>query len=216
MSELMGSETSDRATTARAIKAICVFCGSSYGKQPIYAEAAQGLGKLLAQRDIGLVYGGGGVGLMGVIARTVIEAGGRVTGVLPHVLRGKELPSAELLGLIYGELIEVDTMHERKATMARLCDAYIAMPGGYGTLDELFEAVTWGQLGIQRKAIGLLNVNGYFDPLLAWIDRAVTDGFVNSTYRDLMVVEQRSEALLERLIAHTPPPGLLQLESWRA
>lgn len=210
------SETTGNATQASAINAICVFCGSSYGNQPIYTEAAQRLGELLAQRDIGLVYGGGGVGLMGVIARTVIEAGGRVTGVIPYVLRGKELPSADLLGLLYGELIEVDTMHERKATMARLCDAYIAMPGGYGTLDELFEAITWGQLGIQCKAIGLLNVAGYFDALLAWIDRAVTDGFVNPAYRDLIVVEQAPVALLERLFAHTPPPGLVQLESWRA
>lgn len=211
MSEAVGSEIQ-----AGTIKAICVFCGSSHGNQPIYTTAAQQLGELLVARNIGLIYGGGGVGLMGTIARTVIEAGGRVTGVIPYVLRGKELPSAELLGLIYGELIEVETMHERKATMARLCDAYIAMPGGYGTLDELFEAITWGQLGIQRKSIGLLNVNGYFDPLLAWIDRAVTDGFVNPAYRDLIVVEQRPEALLERLLTHTPPPGLVQLESWRA
>ncbi len=210
------SKATDSETPASAIKAICVFCGSSHGKQPIYAEAAQQLGELLVQRKIGLVYGGGGVGLMGVIARTVIDAGGHVTGVIPSVLRSKELPSADLLGLVYGELIEVDTMHERKATMARLCDAYIAMPGGYGTLDELFEAITWGQLGIQRKAIGLLNVAGYFDALLAWIDRAVDDGFVNSAYRDLIVVEQTPAALLERLLAHTPPPGLVQLESWRA
>ncbi len=212
---MSGNEISAGEPGAYAIKNICVFCGSSYGKQAVYAEVAQGLGELLARRNIGLVYGGGGVGLMGVLARAVIEAGGCVTGVIPHVLRGKELPAAEFLGLIYGELIEVDTMHERKATMARLCDAYIAMPGGYGTLDELFEAITWGQLGIQRKTIGILNVDGYFDSLLAWIDRAVTDGFVSSTYRDLIVVEQAPEALLERLITHTPPPGLLQLESWR-
>jgi len=200
----------------RPIKTICVFCGSSYGKQAIYAEYAARLGNLLVEQGIGLVYGGGGVGLMGVMARTVIEAGGNVTGVLPKVLRSKELPNATLLEQVYGELILVETMHERKATMARLADGFIAMPGGYGTLDELFEAITWDQLGIQRKAIGLLNVAGYFDPLVAWIERAVTDGFIAATYRDLIIVEPEPEALLARLLTHTPPPGLLQLESWRA
>lgn len=195
---------------------ICVFCGSSNGKQPQYVACAEHLGKLLVEQKIGLVYGGGGVGLMGVIARTVVEAGGSVIGVLPNVLQGKELPIEKFLGQMYGELILVETMHERKATMARLADAYIAMPGGYGTLDELFEAVTWGQLGIQRKPIGLLNVAGYFDALVAWIDRAIADGFVQPVYRDLMIVEQEPEALLARLLLHTPPPGLLQLENWRA
>jgi cytokinin riboside 5'-monophosphate phosphoribohydrolase len=200
----------------RPIKTICVFCGSSFGNAPIYAEYAIRLGNLLVQQEIGLVYGGGGVGLMGLIARTVIEAGGHVTGVLPKSLRSKELPNAALLEQIYGELILVETMHERKATMARLSDGFIAMPGGYGTLDELFEAITWDQLGIQRKAIGLLNVAGYFDPLIAWIERAITDGFIAPTYRDLIIVESEPEALLARLLTHTPPPGLLQLESWRA
>ena len=127
----------------RSIKTICVFCGSSFGNQSIYADYATRLGNLLVERGIGLVYGGGGVGLMGVIARTVMEAGGNVTGVLPRVLRSKELPNATLLDQVYGELILVETMHERKATMARLADGFIAMPGGYGTLDELFEAITW-------------------------------------------------------------------------
>ena len=200
----------------RSIKTICVFCGSSFGNQSIYADYATRLGNLLVERGIGLVYGGGGVGLMGVIARTVMEAGGNVTGVLPRVLRSKELPNATLLDQVYGELILVETMHERKATMARLADGFIAMPGGYGTLDELFEAITWDQLGIQHKAIGLLNVAGYFDPLVTWIERAVTDGFIAAPYRDLIIVEPEPEALLARLLTHTPPPGLLQLESWRA
>lgn len=200
----------------RPIKTVCVFCGSSNGKESIYAEYATRLGNLLVKEGIGLVYGGGGVGLMGVIARTVMEAGGNVTGVLPKVLRSKELPNAALLEQVYGELILVETMHERKATMARLADSFIAMPGGYGTLDELFEAITWDQLGIQRKAIGLLNVAGYFDPIVTWVDRAMTDGFIAATYRDLIIVEPEPEALLMRLLTHTPPPGLLQLESWRA
>jgi cytokinin riboside 5'-monophosphate phosphoribohydrolase len=198
------------------IQQICVFCGSSNGSQPHYVTAATRLGRLLAEQKIGLVYGGGSVGLMGVIARTVLEAGGAVTGVLPTVLQGKELPNEKLPGQGLGELILVNTMHERKATMARLADAYIAMPGGYGTLDELFEAITWGQLGIQRKSIGLLNVGGYFDPLLTWIDRAVAEAFVQPVYRDLLVIEQEPDALLTRLLSHNPPAGLFQLESWRA
>lgn len=198
------------------IRTVCVFCGSSHGKQPIYTAYAEQLGNLLLQRGIGLVYGGGGVGLMGVIARTVVTGGGNVIGVLPTALMSKELPVAESLAQAHGELILVETMHERKATMARLADAYIAMPGGYGTLDELFEAITWNQLGIQHKGIGLLNVAGYFDPLLAWIDRAVADGFVQPAYRDLIVVAAEPEALLDQLLTYTPPSGLLKLESWRA
>ena len=198
------------------IRTICVFCGSSYGKQPAYTEAAVQLGQLLVQQGIGLVYGGGGVGLMGVIARTIVEGGGHVTGVLPTALMSKELPVARSLEQNHGELILVETMHERKALMAQRADAYIAMPGGYGTLDELFEAVTWNQLGVQRKPIGVLNVAGYFDALLAWIDRAADDGFVSDKYRNMLIVEATPAALLTRLRDHTPPPGILQLESWRA
>lgn len=200
----------------RAIKTICVFCGSSHGKQPAYTETAVRLGQLMVQQGISLIYGGGGVGLMGVIARTIVDGGGHVTGILPAALMSKELPVAKSLEQNHGELILVETMHERKATMARLADAYIAMPGGYGTLDELFEAVTWNQLGVQCKAIGLLNVAGYFDPLLAWVNRAITDGFVADKYRDLLVVEAEPDVLLARLQRHTPPAGLLHLESWQA
>lgn len=198
------------------LKTICVFCGSSYGNQPIYRETALRLGQVMVQQGIDLVYGGGGVGLMGVIARTIVEGGGQVTGILPTALMSKELPVAQSLEQDHGKLILVETMHERKAMMARLADAYIAMPGGYGTLDELFEAVTWNQLGVQRKAIGLLNIAGYFDPLLAWVARAVADGFVSEQYRDLLVVEAEPAALLTRLQHHTPPAGILQLERWRA
>ena len=199
-----------------SLKTICVFCGSSYGKQPVYTEAALQLGQLMVQQGIHLVYGGGGVGLMGVIARTIVEGGGHVTGILPTALMSKELPVAKSLEQDHGELILVETMHERKAMMARLADAYIALPGGYGTLDELFEAVTWNQLGVQRKAIGLLNIAGYFDPLLAWVERAVADGFVADKYRDLLIVEAEPAALLTRLQSYTPPAGILQLASWRA
>lgn len=200
----------------RPIHTICVFCGSSMGNQPIYQAAAERLGQLLAQLGLGLVYGGGGVGLMGVVARAVLTGGGNVVGVLPTALMSKELPVAESLAQAHGELILVETMHERKATMARLSDAYIVLPGGYGTLDELFEALTWNQLGIQRKAIGLLNTAGFFDPLVAWVDQSVAAGFIRPVHRDLFVVEAEPETLLTRLINHTPPPGILKLESWRA
>lgn len=199
-----------------ALKTICVFCGASMGKQDHYRAAAQQLGELLAQEGIGLVYGGGGIGLMGTIAATVADAGGRVTGILPGVLQGKERPEAASIGQSYGELILVETMHERKAVMAERSDAYIVMPGGYGTLDELFETITWGQLGIQRKSIGLLNVAGYFDALLAWIDHAVAEGFIQPIYRDLIVVDSEPASLLARLQESVPPAGLVQLESWRA
>ncbi|MFZ4657740.1 MAG: TIGR00730 family Rossman fold protein [Caldilineaceae bacterium] len=200
----------------RTVNTICVFCGSSMGNQPIYQAAAERLGQVLAQQGLGLVYGGGGVGLMGVVARTVLAGGGNVVGVLPTALMSKELPVAESLAQAHGELILVETMHERKATMARLSDAYIVLPGGYGTLDELFEALTWNQLGVQQKAIGLLNVAGYFDPLVAWVDRAITEGFIRPVHRDLFIVEAEPEALVTRLLTHTPPPGILKLESWRA
>lgn len=213
MSSTVGSTVNG---TSRAVKTICVFCGSSPGKQPAYTEAAVCLGQLMVQQGIGLVYGGGGVGLMGTIARTIVEGGGQVTGVLPTALMSKELPVAKSLEQNHGELILVETMHERKAMMARHADAYIAMPGGYGTLDELFEAVTWNQLGVQRKPIGLLNVAGYFDALLAWIERAADDGFVSDTYRNMLIVEATPAALLTRLQGDTPPAGILQLESWRA
>ena len=214
MSSSIGSSPINGA--GNPMKTICVFCGSSYGRQPAYTEAAVQLGQLMVQQGIGLVYGGGGVGLMGVIARTIVAGGGQVTGVLPTALMSKELPVAKSLEQNHGELILVETMHARKALMAQRADAYIAMPGGFGTLDELFEAVTWNQLGVQRKPIGVLNVAGYFDALLAWIERAVDDGFVSDKYRNMLIVEATPAALLTRLQGDTPPPGLLQLESWRA
>ena len=182
---------------------INVFCGSSPGNGPIFMEVADALGTELARRDIGLVYGGGSAGLMGAVARAADGAGGRVLGVIPAALAPKELSGESI-----GELRVVDTMHERKAIMAAESDAFIAMPGGFGTLDELFEVMTWVQLGIQNKSIGLLNVNGYFDPIVAWIDQAIGHGFVQSRHRDLIVVASDPVELLDRLIEHEPPAGL--------
>jgi uncharacterized protein (TIGR00730 family) len=170
-----------------------------------YATAAHALGTALAQRQLGLVYGGGSVGLMGTVAKAVIDGGGTVTGILPRSLKTKEIAET-----IYGELIEVRTMHERKALMTRLTDAFIAMPGGFGTLDELFEALTWGQLGIHAKPIGLLNINGYFDGLIAWIDHALHQGFIRPQHRSLLVVDTEPAALLAKLAEHEPPAGVVK------
>lgn len=188
-----------------SFKNICVFCGASLGQGPIYQAAAQALGVEMNRRHIGLIYGGGGVGLMGTIARAVLAGGGAVTGVIPGPLKTKELS-----GEILGDLITVHTMHERKATMTQLADGFIAIPGGFGTLDELFEAITWGQLGIHSKPIGLLNVNGYFTPLLQWIETALTEGFVRTQHRNLIVVADEPATLIDLMVAHEPPPTLVK------
>jgi uncharacterized protein (TIGR00730 family) len=178
------------------MKRICVFCGSSVGSRPEYSEAAITLGGLLARRDIGLVYGGGNVGLMGVIANAVLDAGGQVIGVIPHSLAQREI---EHRGLT--ELHVVDSMHTRKAMMANLADAFIAMPGGVGTFEELFEAITWAQLGLHRKPCGLLNVAGFYTPLAAFIDQAVSEGFIKPVHRASIVVDDNAERLLDTLAA---------------
>lgn len=194
----------------RVIKRICVFCGSSMGNRPTFQTAAQQLGQLFLEREIALVYGGGSIGLMGEIARTVAEGGGQVIGIIPGALKTKEI-----VGAVYGELIEVATMHERKAKMANLADAFIAMPGGYGTLDELFEAVTWGQLGIHQKPIGLLNVDEYFTPLAQWVDNALAMGFVRPQHRALLAMATEPTHLLDQLAAYEPAPGLVSWENLR-
>ena len=176
------------------MKRVCVFCGSSVGNQPEYADAAVTLGGLLAKKRIGLVYGGGNVGLMGVIADAVLEAGGEVIGVIPHSLAQREI---EHQGLT--QLHVVDSMHTRKAMMAELADAFIAMPGGVGTFEEFFEAVTWTQLGLHRKPCGLLNVAGFYTPLAAFIDQAVTEGFIKPVHRASIVVDDNAERLLDTL-----------------
>ena len=176
------------------MKRICVFCGSSLGSNPEYAEAAITLGGLLAMRKIGLVYGGGNVGLMGVIANAVLDAGGEVIGVIPHALASREI---EHRGVTH--LHVVDSMHERKAMMADLSDAFIAMPGGVGTFEEFFEAVTWTQLGLHRKPCGLLNVSAFYTPLAAFIDQAVSEGFIKPVHRASIVVDDNPERLLDTL-----------------
>jgi uncharacterized protein (TIGR00730 family) len=195
----------------KQLNKICVFCGANLGVQPIYAEAARAMSQALVQRGIGLVYGGGTVGLMGTIARTVAAAGGNVVGVIPGALMVKELASEAI-----GELIVVNTMHERKAKMASLVDAFIALPGGFGTLDELFEAITWGQLGIHSKPVGLFNVNGFFDPLLQWVDHAVAEGFVRPHHRALVQTASDPVTLLDQLAHYEAPPGLVKWENLAA
>jgi cytokinin riboside 5'-monophosphate phosphoribohydrolase len=187
------------------LRSICVFCGSSTGSKDVYRLAAEQLGRELVGRGLRLVYGAGSVGLMGVLARTVHDRGGEVLGIIPEPLTSREASGDTL-----GETIIVQTMHERKALMVQESDAFIAMPGGFGTMDELFEAITWGQLGIHRKPLGLLNVNGYFDPILQWVDMAVKEGFVRPQHRQLFVINDDPSALLERLARHQPPPPSVQ------
>jgi len=177
---------------------ICVFCGSRAGARPAYADAARALGVELARRKLGLVYGGGGVGLMGTIADAVLAAGGEATGVIPESLVARELAHAGLT-----ELHVVASMHERKAKMASLARAFAVLPGAYGTLDETCEALTWTQLGLQSKPCGLLNVEGYFDPLLAFLDHAVREEFLDRENRGILLVESEPSRLLSRLLEAT-------------
>lgn len=174
----------------------------------MYTAVATSMGQELVRRGIGLVYGGGTVGLMGSVASAVAGAGGNVTGVIPSALIPKELANAAI-----GELIVVNTMHERKARMAELADAFIALPGGFGTLEELFEVITWGQLGIHSKPAGLLNVGGFFDPLLHWVDRAVAEGFIRPQHRALVQSATEPALLLDRLARYEVPPGLVKWEN---
>jgi uncharacterized protein (TIGR00730 family) len=182
------------------IRTVCVFCGSAPGSNPAYAAAARALGGELARRNLGLVYGGGRVGLMGEVATATLAAGGTVVGVIPHALSGKEIAFAGAT-----ELVVVDTMHARKALMADRSDAFVALPGGYGTCDELFEIVTWAQLGIHRKPVGLLNVNGFFTPLLGWLDHVVREGLLKPKHRELLLVADTVPDLLDRLAVYVPP-----------
>ena len=179
---------------------ICVFCGSQSGIAPRYRQTAIELGRLLAQRGHGLVYGGGHVGLMGTIADAVLEAGGAVTGVIPKPMTERELAHETVT-----KLYVVSSMHERKALMASLSDAFIAMPGGYGTLEELFEVIAWAQLGIHRKPIGVLNASGYFDALLSLVEHMIGEGFVKSRHRGLFVTADQPQALLDALQRHQMP-----------
>jgi len=187
------------------MKQVCIFCGSYQGTQPIYMTAAHQMGMGLAQRGLGLVYGGGRVGLMGAVADGAIAGGGNVTGVIPQSLVDRELAHTGL-----SEIHVVTSMHERKAMMAEIADAFIAMPGGFGTLDELFEIITWAQLGFHRKPIALLNVGGYFDPLLTFIEHMATEGFIKPKDRGAVLVKNEVGDLLDTLLSYEPP----QLEKW--
>jgi uncharacterized protein (TIGR00730 family) len=178
------------------MKRLCVFCGSSPGTNPAYAEAAAAMGTLLAQRGIGLVYGGGNVGLMGTIADAALAAGGEVIGVIPQALADREVAHHGVT-----DLRVVDSMHTRKAMMADLSDGFIAMPGGVGTFEEFFEAVTWTQLGVHRKPCGLLNVAGFYTPLAIFIDQAVSEGFIRPAHRAMIVVDDHPARLLDSLSA---------------
>lgn len=182
------------------LKRICVYCGSSEGRNAAYAVAAERLGRLLARQGIGLVYGGANVGLMRILADAAMDAGGEAVGVMPKALVEKEKAHKGL-----SKLHVVASMHERKALMAELSDGFIALPGGAGTMDELFEVWTWGQLGFHRKPCGLLNVAAYYDPLAVFLDHAVTEGFVKDLHRDMLVVAKTPEEMLDRFRAYAPP-----------
>jgi uncharacterized protein (TIGR00730 family) len=182
------------------MRRVCVYAGSSHGADPAYAAGAAGLARALAARGIGLVYGGGKVGLMGVVADAMMEAGGEAVGVMPQRLIDREIGHNGIT-----ELRVVDSMHERKAQMAELSDAFVALPGGIGTLEELIEVYTWSQLGLHRKACGLLNVRGYYDHLAAFLDHAVQERFLPEQHRALLVTAADPDELLERLEEWRPP-----------
>jgi uncharacterized protein (TIGR00730 family) len=181
------------------VRRVCVFCGSSPGARPAYAEAAEELAALLVGNGIGVVYGGGGVGLMGRLADAVLARGGEITGVIPDALVDREIGHPGVR-----DMRTVGSMHERKALMAELSDAFVALPGGIGTLEELVEVFTWSQLGLHRKPCGLLDVEGYYEELAAFLDHAVRERFLREEHRSTLIVEREPAALLERLRAYEP------------
>jgi uncharacterized protein (TIGR00730 family) len=183
---------------------ICVFCGANRGARPRYATVTAEVARYLAARGIGLVYGGGNVGLMGVLADAALDAGVPVTGVIPHFLERKEVAHAGV------DLRLVDSMHQRKALMAELSDAFLALPGGYGTLDEFCEILSWAQLGLHRKPCGVLNVDGFFDPFLAMLDHAVAEGFLKPDHRALVLAAESIEGIMDQFASYRPPA----VEKW--
>lgn len=182
------------------MKNVCIFCGSRAGSVPAYASAARSLGDTLARRGITLVYGGGRVGLMGVVADAALKAGGEVIGVMPKALVEREISHESLT-----KLHVVGSMHERKALMSELSEGFIALPGGNGTLEEFFEVLTWAQLGVHWKPCGLLNVSGYYDPLLHVFDQMVDQGFLSKEHRSMVLVENDSDDMLDALSGYRPP-----------
>lgn len=184
---------------------ICVFCGSKTGTNTVYRTAAEQLGALMVEQGHRLVYGGGSVGLMGAIADRVLKQGGEVIGVLPKMLATKELKHTGVT-----QMHLTANMHDRKAMMSDQADAFIAMPGGYGTFEELFEIITWAQLGIHRKSIGLLDTNGYYQPLLQMMEHAIAEGFIRPSHRQLLVAAAEPATLLQKLAEHQMP----QVKQW--
>ncbi|WP_203295084.1 TIGR00730 family Rossman fold protein [Maricaulis parjimensis] len=190
------------------MKSICVYCGSNSGQDRTFTEAANDLGRVLAERRIKLVYGGGQVGLMGTLADAVLAAGGTVEGVIPEFLALKEIAHMELT-----RLHVVKSMHARKAKMERLSDGFIALPGGIGTMEELFEIWTWGQLGQHRNPVGLLNVGGYYDELVAFLDKMTKQGFLAPEHRGALMVSDDAEALLDMFAAYKAPPADVRIKT---
>ncbi len=188
------------------MKRICVFCGSNAGHDPLYRAAAEELGRLLAERQIELVYGGGNVGLMGALADACLAAGGTVVGVIPEALLRKEVAGRHVDHRALTRLEVVDSMHTRKARMAELADGFVALPGGFGTFEEFCEVLTWGQLGFHVKPMGLLNVNGFYDPLLALFERAVAEGFLREQNRAMALAADDITSLLAAMAAYRPEP----------
>ena len=188
------------------MKRICVFCGSNAGNNPVYRSEAEKLGRLLAARGIELVYGAGNIGLMGAVADACLGAGGTVIGVIPEALMGKEVAGRAVDHRALTRIEVVDSMHTRKARMAELSDGFIALPGGFGTFEEFCEILTWGQLGFHVKPMGLLNVNGFYDPLLALFDKAVAEGFLRPQNRAMALADSEIGSLLARMETYRPEP----------
>ncbi|KAG0488862.1 hypothetical protein HPP92_007673 [Vanilla planifolia] len=210
--EMVTTATGDGRVSSSCFRRICVFCGSSSGKKESYREAAVELGKEMVSRGIDLVYGGGSVGLMGLVSHAVHDGGRHVLGVIP-----KSLMPREITGDPVGEVRAVSDMHQRKAEMARQADAFIALPGGYGTLEELLEVITWAQLGIHRKPVGLLNVDGYYNSLLTFIDMAVAEEFISEKSRCIIVSAPTAKELVRKLEDYVPDPdGFVSMLCWEA
>ena len=179
---------------------ICVYCGSNPGNSPAFLKSAKSLARALTKRGLGLVYGGASVGIMGAIADEVLDGGGAVTGIIPHALAKKELAHEGLT-----ELVVVNSMHERKAMMAEKSSGFIALPGGLGTLEEIFEVLTWAQLGFHNKPCGLLNVEGYYDYLCRFLDHSVAQGFVGEAHQRMLLVDAEPDSMLDRMAGYEPP-----------
>jgi uncharacterized protein (TIGR00730 family) len=195
----------------KKLVSVCVYCGSSKGISPVYADAAKSLGLALVKHNLSLVYGGAHVGLMGILADAVLDAGGEVTGVIPKALMDAEVGHDRLT-----QLLVVKDMHERKALMAQHADGFIAMPGGIGTLEELFETLTWAQLGFHEKPIGLFNVEGFYDQLIEFLSHQTSQGFLRAEHKDLLLAQTEPEALIEQLKNFTLPEGVSWLSHQRA